>query len=179
MPLPTALLLSAGGLATLGLLPFALRRHVHVERSAVLDASPAAVLALAASNAGYQRFNPYCDVDPGLTITLFGPESGVGSGFRFEGKEGRGTQVVAAVDTDAITYAIDLGAMGKPTQRLAVEAFDGGTRVTWSMDADLGRNPIARVFGLFMDRMIGATFERSLRNLDNATATSTSTATAV
>ena len=176
MTLPTSLLVGAGGLATLGLLPFAFSRHVHVERSAVLDASPSDVLALAASNAGYQRFNPYCDVDPNLKIELFGPDAGVGSGFRFEGKDGRGTQTVAAVEDDAVTNAIDLGTMGTPTQRVTVEPVAGGTRVTWSMYADLGRNPIARVFGLFMDRMMGTIFERGLRNLGTATSTATATA---
>lgn len=176
MTIPTSLLVGAGGLATLGLLPFALRRHVHVERSTIVDASPSAVLALAARNEGYQHFNPYCDVDPNLEITLFGPNTGVGSGFRFDGKDGRGTQTVASVEDDAVTYTIDLGAMGTPTQRVQVEPVEGGTRVTWSMDADLGRNPIFRVFGLFMDRMMGSIFERGLRNLGRATAPSTATA---
>ena len=34
------------------------------------------------------------------------------------------------------------------------------------MEADLGRNPIVRGFGLFMDGMIGKTFYQGLSNLD-------------
>ena len=41
------------------------------------------------------------------------------------------------------------------------------TEVTWSMEADLGFNPISRYFGLFFDSMIGPDFEKGLNNLNN------------
>lgn len=145
-----------------------LPRHVHVERQAVIDAEATAVLALAASGDGYQRFNPYRNTDPGLSITLFGPPSGVGSGFHFAGKEGKGSQTVSAVTADAVHYRIDLGPMGTPSQTIRAEPHDGGAEVTWSMRADMGFNPVGRVMGLFMDRMVGPTFERGLANLDAA-----------
>ena len=38
--------------------------------------------------------------------------------------------------------------------------------MTWSMDTDMGMNPIARVFGLFMDRMMGANIRpQALKNM--------------
>ncbi|WP_299154638.1 SRPBCC family protein [uncultured Tateyamaria sp.] len=150
-------LLAAGSL----LLP----RHVHVERQATLAGDADTVLALAASNTGYQRFNPYLSADPDLKIDPFGPETGIGSGFAFDGKDGTGTQVVSAVSPDAVHYDIDLGAMGQPRQMIAAQAVADGVVVTWSMDADMGFNPVGRVMGLFMDAMIGKTFERGLGNL--------------
>ncbi|MEO0402335.1 MAG: SRPBCC family protein [Pseudomonadota bacterium] len=142
-----------------------LPRHVHVEREATLSGSAEAVLALAASNTGYQRFNPYLRSDPALKIAQFGPDSGVGSGFSFDGKGGKGTQVVAEVSDAAVRFDIDLGPMGTPVQTIAAIPVATGTKVTWSMDADMGFNPIARVMGLFMDGMIGKTFEQGLGNL--------------
>lgn len=159
----------AGGATLVALLaasPLLLPRHVHVDRQAMIDADARSVLALAASGEGYQRFNPYKTTDPDLSISLFGPASGVGSGFRFEGREGRGTQTVSEITPDAVRYSIDLGPMGQPVQTIRAEARDGGTRVTWSMTADMGFNPVARVMGLFMDRMVGPTFERGLANLE-------------
>jgi len=90
---------------------FLLPRHIHVERQATVPAKPEAVIALAASNEGYQRFNPYLTADPDLKINHFGPQSGIGSGFRFDGKDGKGSQTVAAVSADSVRYDIDLGAM--------------------------------------------------------------------
>lgn len=164
--------LVAGGVGLIALTTagaLLLPRHVHVKRQATLDAAPSAVLALASSNEGYQRFNPYRSTDPALKIAPFGPVSGVGSGFAFEGKDGKGKQTVAAVGPDSVRYDIDMGAMGQPRQAITAVPDGGGSRVTWTMDMDLGFNPLARVFGLFMDRMVGKTFEKGLDNLAAAT----------
>ena len=149
---------------------FLLPRNVHVERTAVVLTPSDTVVALAASNSGYQAFNPYKSTDPNLRIELYGPENGVGAAFRFEGKDGKGTQTVASVSDSQVTYAIDLGPMGKPSQAIVAEPVEEGTKVTWTMDADMGFNPIARVMGLFMDGMVGPSFEKGLENLANVNA---------
>jgi len=161
---------AAGTLALATTATFLLPRHVSVERTVVVESSPEAVLALAASNEGYQAFNPYRTMDPNLKVDLFGPTSGVGSGFRFNSKDGKGSQTVAAVSDDQVTYALDLGPLGKPTQSIKAAAVEGGTAVTWRMDSDMGLNPVFRVFGLFMDNMMGKTFELGLENLAKASA---------
>ncbi|MEM9634295.1 MAG: SRPBCC family protein [Pseudomonadota bacterium] len=146
-----------------------LPRFVHVERHAELSAEPKAVLALAASNKGYQSFNPYLSADAGLKIEHFGPESGIGSGFKFDGKDGKGSQTVVAISAERVRYDIDLGSMGSPVQEIAAVPSPEGTLVTWSMKMDLGFNPVARILGLFMDGMVGKTFEQGLDNLETAT----------
>ena len=158
------------GVAILGAATLALPRHVTVERSATISADPSAVLALAASNVGYQSFNPYLTQDPTLKIDPFGPDTGVGSGFRFDGKDGKGTQTVASLTKDRVIYAIDLGVLGKPTQSIHTTATTNGTIVTWKMQNDLGYNPVFRVFGLFADGMMGPVFEQGLENLGRVTA---------
>lgn len=169
MTLVQILAASAGVAVLIVAATLLLPRHVRVERQAVIGADAGAVLSLAASGAGYQRFNPYKSTDPDLSITLFGPASGVGSGFNFKGREGKGSQTVSAVTGDAVEFDIDLGPMGKPRQTIRAEQRADGAAVTWSMQADMGFNPIARVMGLFMDRMVGPTFERGLTNLEAAT----------
>lgn len=166
MTLTQVLIGGIGGLALLaaGTLLF-LPREVTITRSGVVPADPQQIVALAASNTGYQRFNPYRSSDPDLRIEPFGPDSGVGSGFRFEGREGKGQQTVSRVEDGAVHYAIDLGPMGRPTQRISAAQQGDMSEVTWAMQADLGMNPIARVMGLFMDRMVGPTFERGLQNM--------------
>jgi len=136
-----------------------------VQRSATVDAAPAQVLAMAASFDGFQSFNPYRTADPELKITAFGPAEGVGSGFAFDGKDGKGTQTVASITDTTVTYAIDMGPMGQPTQSLHAIPSANGAEVTWTMNADLGFNPVFRVFGLFMDGMMGKTLDQGLANL--------------
>lgn len=152
-------------IAALVLIALLLPRKVAVTRQAEVALSPQDVIARVASTEGFQTFNPYCTTDPGLKITPFGPAEGVGSGFRFEGKEGKGTQTVTDVSADCVTYLIDLGAMGKPVQTIEAEATDAGSRVTWTVTSDLGYNPVFRIFGLFMDGMLGKTYELGLKNI--------------
>lgn len=161
---------TACGVAALALGTLALPRHVSIERTAVMDAAPEAVIELAASNSGYQAFNPYKDLDPNLRVEMFGPTSGVGSGFSFESKDGEGQQTVASVTADRVVFDIDLGPLGQPTQAISAVTVDGATEVTWSMDMDLGMNPVFRVMGLFMDGMIGPNFERGLANIADVAA---------
>lgn len=143
-------------------------REVRVVRSAPVAAPPADILALAASGDGYQAFNPYRTADPDLRIQTFGPASGVGSGFRFEGRDGSGTQTVEFVSADRVGYAIDLGVLGRPKQSILALAAPRGSTVTWEMRADLGYNPVARMMGLFLEGMVGPTLEQGLANLDAA-----------
>ena len=150
--------------------PFLLPSEKTVTRSAVIEAPASDLYALIASNEGYQQFNPYKDTDPDLAITLQGPSSGVGSGFAFSGKEGKGTQtIVAAEPHSSVTMQIDLGAMGTPVTTFTLEPAGEGTRVTWSTRSEFGLNPVGRVFGLFLDGMLGGVYERGLQNLDRAT----------
>jgi Polyketide cyclase / dehydrase and lipid transport len=146
---------------------YLLPRHVQVERSATISASAGQILALAASTEGYQSFNPYKTKDANLKIKPFGPASGVGAGFEFESKDGKGTSVVTAVTDSTVEYQIDLGSMGKPKQVLKVTPTGAGSTVTWTMHSDMGMNPIGRVVGLFLDGMLGKTFETGLANLAN------------
>lgn len=134
-----------------------------------MTATPEAILAMAASNTAYQQFNPYKPSDPDLKISFFSPETGVGSGFAFDGSEGKGTQTVSAISPSSVTFDIDLGSMGTPTQTIHTAPAEGGTLVTWTMEANMGLNPIARVFGLFMDSLVGKTFDTGLSRLSTAT----------
>lgn len=169
MNVQSVLLIAAGSTAALALLTLTLPATAYVERETIIKASPSQLFALTSTNKGFQTFNPYKDVDPDLKIEMFGPESGVGSGFSFKGKDGEGTQTITALEENSfVKMRIDLGAKGKPFQTFKFEKVPAGTRVIWGLDADFGYNPIGRIIGLFMDKMMGETFERGLRNLSKA-----------
>ena len=58
---------------------------------------------------------------------------------------------------------VDFGQGGSPAKQVYALGADGtGTRVSWSMDVDLGMNPIARYMGLGFDGMIGKDFDKGL-----------------
>jgi Polyketide cyclase / dehydrase and lipid transport len=158
----------AGVIAILAAGTLLLPRNVRVERVASIAAAPADVIAVASSAESYQTFNPYKKADPAFKYEVFGPTSGVGSGWKFESKDGKGQAVVTKVAADRVEYAVDLGAMGKPNQTIMVVADGTGSKVTWAMDADMGYNPIGRVMGLFLDGMIGQNHANGIQLLGEA-----------
>ena len=60
-------------------------------------------------------------------------------------------------------YFPDFGTTSTGEITMAPDA--GGTRVTWSMNGNMGSNPMFRWIALFADRMVGADFEGGLANL--------------
>lgn len=162
---PLALCL-AGAAAAAAILPFTLPARVHIERSSLVSAAPEQVFATLSSSRGFDQINPFRDADPSLKVAFEGPEAGVGAGFAFAGKDGAGRQTVTALEPNRrVVMQLDLGAMGRPVQSFALEPTDGGVKVTWSLDAEFGLNPVQRVAGLFMDGMLGPVYERGLANL--------------
>lgn len=156
------LLVALGVVAVFAFVP----DRAHVERSLVVSADPAAVYALVSSTSGFDRFNPFRAADPTLVVTPSGPDRGVGASFAWDGRSGKGTQTITALEEGRrVTMQLDLGSMGRPVQSFTLEPVAGGTRVTWALDATFGANPVARVFGLFMDRMLGPTYETGLAAL--------------
>lgn len=145
-------------------------RYTTVSRRGHVDANAARILARVSSTKGFTSINPHRTADPELVITPNGPDSGVGSGFAFRGKDGKGTQTVAEITDTQVTHHIDMGFMGRSRQRIVTTAVPGGgCDVEWSMTLDAGANPMLRIFGLMADKVLGPTLETGLRNLASAT----------
>jgi hypothetical protein len=139
--------------------------HVVVTREASTKASPADVLSLAASSDGYQTFNPYKASDPALKITPFGPRSGVGAGFDFDGKDGRGKQTLVGLTPDRADFEVYVDGMGVSTQAIAATPAAQGATVVWSMRVELGDNPMMRLIGLIMPALISPTLDAGVTRL--------------
>ena len=173
MALNTFLTGGAAALVLATFIPFTLPSSLHVERAAIINSQPDKLYEMIVSSSGYQKFNPYKSADPDLKITFKGPKTGIGSGFAFDGKDGKGVQIVSSVEENKhVTMAIDLGFKGQPTQTFSLVPADNGTKVIWAMDMDFGWNPIGRVMGLFLDKQIGDVFEQGLKNMTAALAKS-------
>ncbi len=165
----TPLILGAIAVVGVAAVPFLLPASTIVKRSAIVNAPAETIFPMIASNSGYQRFNPWKAQDPDLKITMHGPDRGIGSGFAFDGKGGKGSQTITALeDNSSVTMLLDLGAMGQPVTTFRLEPAGERTRVTWSTRAEFGMNPIGRVFGLFLDGMLGSDYELGLKLLGDA-----------
>ncbi len=142
----------------------------HVERSVVVNADPAEVFPLLNDYREFNKWSPWATYDPeGTRYEFDGPATGVGAKMRWTSEHpnvGNGAQEI--VDSQPNTML---------KSRLTFEGFDtpsfatftlvptaGGTRVTWSFDANLD-SMVGRYMGLMMDKWVGGDYEAGLARL--------------
>jgi effector-binding domain-containing protein len=152
-------------LAIIGLL---LPRNSHVERSIAIARPASLIYATVNSFQLFPAWSPWQGLDPNMHQTTSGAREGVGAKLVWSGndKVGSGTQVITASTPDhSVASDIDFGKMGGAKSTILLVPQGSGTRVTWTLDIDMGAGPIGHYFGLMMDRMIGKDYENGLGRL--------------
>jgi uncharacterized protein YndB with AHSA1/START domain len=142
---------------------------VNVSRDIAIAAPPDKVFALVNSTQATTQWSPWTGRDPAIKLMFSGPETGVGNKMEWtsEMREvGQGVQeITESVPNERVTSALDFGDMGQAVAAIVLAPDGVGTRVTWTLDTDMGMNPIARWMGLAMDGMIGKDYEAGLAKL--------------
>ncbi len=152
------------------IIAFMLPRKVRVERTLVINAPADVIFNEVNTMKNWAKWAPWFRMDPEMEITYFGPESGVGAGYSWKSKNsrvGEGKVTIAASAGDSILVNMEFTGKGAPTAGYTFHREDAGTKVTWTMQADMGMNPVGRYVGLGMDKMVGPDFEKGLHNLDS------------
>jgi uncharacterized protein YndB with AHSA1/START domain len=155
-----AVLLLLGGLLLSG--------RFHIERSVLTSAPAAKAYALVVDPRNWNRWAVWNRRDPAMSISYFGSPTGVGAGWAWKSQtEGDGKMTLTAATPDQrVAYDLYFPDMDSTsTGELRFEAGPGGTRITWTMDGDMGANPLMHWMALLMDRMVGPDFDGGLANL--------------
>lgn len=168
-------LLRAFALVGLGLfvlvtvIGFLLPSTVRIERQAMVDAPDEVVYAAVNTLRLWPMWTTWLRQDTTATIAYDGPPSGAGSVLRWQSNNDGNGSIRIAQATPSSSVTIEL-AMDSQTPSLSsikvVDAGNGKTQVTWDLEIDFGGNVYARWFGLFVDRLVGPDFERSLADLN-------------
>jgi effector-binding domain-containing protein len=144
-----------------------LPRQVRVERSVSINRPASLVYAVVNSFQLFPKWSPWQDLDPNMHQSTEGPRDGVGAKLVWSGndKVGTGTQLITASNPDhSVMSDLDFGgSTAKSTVTLTPEG--SATRATWTVDMDMGANPIAHYVGLTMDNMLGKDFAGGLAKL--------------
>lgn len=148
---------------------FLLPRQVHVERDVVIDAAPGEVFPYVNSLKAGADWSPWLGRDPLVVLEYAGPDEGVGARLNWASDQrdvGVGSQEIILSELDQrVQTALDFGDMGLATAEFLLSPEGEGTRVVWSLDADMGAGPVGRWMGLMMDGWVGGDYERGLANL--------------
>ena len=155
--------------ALLILIAFFLPSKVHVERSLKIDTPAKIVYNQVIDLHSWDKWAVWNQIDPEMKVEYIKSGVGVNSGYSWTSEHprvGNGTlMITAAMPYDSIANTMDFNEQGIAKAYFLFKEDGNSTTVTWAFDTDLGLNPIARWFGLMMDKMIGPDFEKGLENL--------------
>ena len=149
---------------------FLLPRDVRVERSVEIDASPQAVFTMVNDFQQFNRWQPWAQIDPTTRYVYEGPATGAGSRMTWYSDHpqvGDGMQEITLSEPySRVRMALDFGTGGLANADYLIDAVGaGGSILTWTLETDMGGNPVARYVGLMMDGMVGPAYEQGLANL--------------
>jgi uncharacterized protein YndB with AHSA1/START domain len=147
---------------------YALSPQFKAVRSVTIAAPADKVYPLLADPREWKRWTVWNRRDPAMAITYSGPPSGAGAGWEWKSKtEGDGKMTFTAAEPDRrVAYDLFFPDFGTTSAGDLLLTADGaGTKVTWTMNGDMGSNPLFRWMALFADKMVGADFEAGLANL--------------
>jgi uncharacterized protein YndB with AHSA1/START domain len=158
----------AGVVAVLFLGGYALSPEFKVVRSVTINAPADKVYALVADPREWKRWSVWNERDPAMAIAYSGPPSGAGAAWEWKSKsEGDGKMTFTAAEPGKrVAYDLffpDFGTTSNGDLLLMPEG--GGTKVTWTMNGNMGSSPLLRWMALFGDKMVGPDFDAGLAHL--------------
>lgn len=154
-----ALLLSA--LLVVG---FLLPADWQAQASALVPAPADEVFAFLDSPEGWQAWTPW----PDSGVVREGPSRGAGASLRWDDPElGSGSfRIEEATPSERVVYTVEVSGGAMRTRgSLALAPEEGGVRVRWHEEGDLGRNPLMGFWALFMERAQSTELEKGLERL--------------
>lgn len=166
--LGTILTVLAGLVVVVLLLNIVLPATVQVTRTIEIAAPAERIYPHVDSPAEWPRWSAWNRRDPAMTITYSGPARGLGAEWSWVSKsQGSGGMRLTEVDPPRrVAYLLTFANGWKPsTGALTFTETGGRTTVAWSMEADFSGNPLTKIFGLIVPRMIGKDFDEGLANL--------------
>lgn len=144
-----------------------------VERSATLAASPAALFEQVNDHHKFAKWNPWMELDPNVTNTYSGAESGVGAVCSWQGNSeiGKGSStIIESKPNELVRFKMDWiePMQGTSTVDFTFKPDGDKTRVTWAMYGP--QTFMGKAVSLVMDceKMCGPQFEKGLLNLEKA-----------
>lgn len=153
-------------LVVIGLL---LPSAVQVERSIVINAAPGQVFPQINGMRAFHAWSPWADIDPATEYRFEGPEQGVGSRMTWHSgnqQVGQGSQeIVVSEPPTRVETTLGFGDDGDGRAVFLLEPVERGTRVRWQFQTGFGLDLFGRYVGLMLDSMIGAAYEKGLRQL--------------
>jgi len=108
-----------------------------------------------------------------MKMTFTGPESGVKAKYSWDSKNknlGKGyLEIKESVPNEYIILDMCFMENAVSTGKFLFTRDTTNVSVVWTLESDMGKNPLAKYFGLLMDKMVGSDFEKGLNEIKRIT----------
>lgn len=155
-------------IALLALVSFCLPGKVHVGRSGYIHAPAKTVFNQINSLKNWKNWSYWDRLDPQMKSQYEGPESGTGAVHKWTSKHesvGNGSLTITeSTEPSKVLFSLAFEGIGPTAGGWTIEETGDSVKATTFMDLDLPF--LGRIFpGLFLDKMIGADFEKTIEGL--------------
>ena len=146
---------------------FIISPDTHMERSIVVDATPAEIYPEVDNYKNFNEWSPWATLDPETEYVYEGPERGIGAKMSWTSEHpdvGTGYQeIVGLEENEWVKSEMNFGDFsGNHSATLLLEPTDDGkTKVTWTYDAE-GVTGFYRFFNPLMEDMLAPSYEEGL-----------------
>jgi effector-binding domain-containing protein len=156
-------------LLVLVIISFFLPSKVHVERSLEMKAKPEIAFALVNNLKSWEEWSPWHKIDPQMKLVYSTITEGANASYSWTSdhdKVGNGRlTILESSPSTHIKTQLNFGNMSPSYADFNFTPTADGVKVIWTMDADMGMNPVARYFGLMIDKMMGPDYEKGLAGI--------------
>jgi hypothetical protein len=139
-----------------------------MERSVIIDADQKVIFDQVNTLRNWEQWSPWVKMDPEIKITYDGPASGVGASYSWVGtktKEGTLT-ITESIPYESITTEMDFRKDGKGTAGFKIAKAEGGNKVSWWFESDMGSNPFKKLMmGMMGKSFMGNVFDQGLNDI--------------
>jgi uncharacterized protein YndB with AHSA1/START domain len=139
-----------------------------VKRSTIINAPADKIYPLIADPREWKKWSAWNLRDPAMEITYSGPPSGAGAKWAWKSKsEGDGEMTFTRTEIGrSLEYSLQFPDMDAPSTGSLVMTPQGNTtELAWTMQGNMGSNPVLRWLRFMMDDWIGQDFAAGLANL--------------
>lgn len=143
--------------------------ELYVRRAATMSAPPAKVFEQVNDFHKWTAWSPWEKVDPNMTRTYSGPETGVGAVYAWSGNNeiGEGRMTIVESQPDLVRIRLEFMRPFAATNTAEFRFVPEGdtTAVSWTMTGTQGFLGKAICLVMNMDTMIGGRFDQGLASL--------------
>jgi len=146
----------------------------HIERSVVIDAKPKHVFELINNFKAWTKWSPWHKKDTNATYEYAAIYEGLGASYSWKSNNpdvGNGNmKIVNVIPNEKIDIELTLNDFGGTRADFDIVQQGDKVKLTWNFDSDtkslpLYWVPISKIFGLFMDGLLGPDYEAGLKSI--------------